>query len=369
MPSPIKPIILIVDDTPANLQVLGNLLKQINCQIAVAMNGQQALDTVNKIKPDLILLDVMMPVMNGYEVCKKLKENEKTQDIPVIFLTAKTETTDIVEGLEIGAVDYITKPFVGSELLARVHTHLSLKATKEKLQEEIDTKNKFFSIISHDLRGSIGVSLSYSKILKENSQYLSEEEIKEIYNDLETSSQSTLDLLDNLLKWARLQSGVLQINPEIIHIDEIVNNNLKAIKDRASLKEITLKATIDNQNQVFADKNMVDLVIRNLLTNAIKFTPRGGEINIKTELNKKLLQVSIADNGVGIEPERVEKIFNVKQNSSTSGTEKEKGNGLGLILCKEFVEHNGGNIKAESILKQGTTMSFTLPIENKTILA
>ena len=141
------PTILIVDDVPKNIQVLGTLLNNFECELAVAMNGQQALDTVAKIKPDLILLDVMMPIMDGHEVCRRLKASEKTKDIPVIFITAKSESEDIINGFELGAVDYITKPFIGSELLARVKTHLSLKKLKnhsrKKLQQKINSSPLF----------------------------------------------------------------------------------------------------------------------------------------------------------------------------------------------------------------------------------
>ena len=130
-----KPVILIVDDVPKNIQVLGNYLRKVDCDLAAAMNGHQALNTVSKIKPDLILLDIMMPDLDGHEVCRRLKSNEQTKNIPVIFLSAKSETDDIIKGFELGAVDYITKPFIGQELLARVNTHLTLKKLKECLEK------------------------------------------------------------------------------------------------------------------------------------------------------------------------------------------------------------------------------------------
>src|SRR4030043_1705809 len=162
---PKKPMILIVDDVPKNLQLLGTLLREIDCDITVAMNGQQALETVPKVSPDLILLDVVMPEMNGFEVCKKLKSLPKTKDIPVIFLTAKTETKDIVKGFELGAVDYITKPFIGSGLIARVNTHLSLRHTQEELRQANATKDKFFSLIAHDLRTPFAILIGFSEYL------------------------------------------------------------------------------------------------------------------------------------------------------------------------------------------------------------
>ena len=142
-----KPVILIVDDVPKNVQVLGNYLQQVDCDLAVAMNGHQALNTVSRLKPDLILLDVMMPSMDGHEVCRRLKRNNQTKDIPIIFLSAKSETEDIIKGFELGAVDYIAKPFIGCELLARVKTHLALKQLKESLEiKKNNSKNEEFQV-------------------------------------------------------------------------------------------------------------------------------------------------------------------------------------------------------------------------------
>jgi two-component system sensor histidine kinase/response regulator len=157
-----KPLIFIVDDVPGNLQVLIHILKQEEYRIAAAGNGHQALDMIPAARPDLVLLDIMMPGMDGYEVCRQLKTNPAAADIPIIFLTAKAETADIVKGFELGAVDYVTKPFNPAELLVRVKTHLELKFSREKLTDLIAARDKFFSIIAHDLRNPVqNLILSY----------------------------------------------------------------------------------------------------------------------------------------------------------------------------------------------------------------
>ena len=165
-------VVLIVDDIPENLQVLGNILSAYGLDIGVATDGLQALENVKFQKPDLILLDIMMPGMDGFEVCEKLKSNPETSNIPVIFLTAKSQTEDIVKGFEVGAVDYVTKPFNSAELLVRVFNHLELKKAKDKierqndeLKEMNDAKNKFFSIISHDLRGPFSGLLGLTSLI------------------------------------------------------------------------------------------------------------------------------------------------------------------------------------------------------------
>lgn len=356
-----KPIILIVDDVPKNIQVLGTLLAKFDCELAVAMNGQQALDTVKKIKPDLILLDVMMPIMDGHETCKHLKNNNATKDIPVIFLSAKTETEDIVKGFELGAVDYVPKPFIGSELVARVKTHLTLKKAQRILEEEVATKNKFFSILSHDLRGAFGIIMNFVELIQDNRDLLSKEEIDELLNDIGHTSKNTLELLENLLKWARSQTGAIKFKPEKLELKQLFSQIYEKQQSIAQAKDIALTATANDGELVLGDFNMILLVIRNLVANSIKFTNKGGSVNIYAEEKDQYLKIIISDTGVGIAHEKIDKLFSIDSKTTTQGTDNEQGNGLGLILCKEFVKQNGGNIGIESTLNEGTKVWFTLP--------
>ena len=357
-----KPIILIVDDVPKNIQVLGTLLNKIDCELAVAMNGQQALDTVKKIMPDLILLDIMMPVMDGLEVCERLKKDENTKEIPIIFLTAKIETDDIIKGFEMGAVDYVTKPFIGRELVARVKTHLDYKQIKDNLKEEVASKNKFLSIITHDLRSSFGIVSSFVKIIQENKESLSDEEILEILNDIGNTTKTTLELLENLLNWARSQTGTLNKKPEILNLNYLINELVNSNKKAAEKKSIQIVyEKNDNLFPVLADKNMTLLVIRNLISNALKFTPQNGEIKISDQNEEEQVRIVVSDTGVGIPSNTVEKLFSIHHKVSTYGTEKEAGNGLGLILCKEFILQHNGEIGIESEVEKGTCVWFTLP--------
>ncbi|MDX8340822.1 hybrid sensor histidine kinase/response regulator [Draconibacterium sp. IB214405] len=356
-----KPIILIVDDVPKNIQVLGTLLAKFDCELAIAMNGQQALDTVEKVKPDLILLDVMMPILDGHETCRILKSNEKTKDIPVIFLSAKTETEDIVKGFELGAVDYVTKPFIGSELLARVKTHLTLKTTQNLLGQEVTSKNKFFSIISHDLRGAFGIIMNFVQIIQENEQFLSKEEIDELLNDIGNTSKNTLDLLENLLRWARSQTGSIKFEPENHNLLEILCDVVRKQEHIAQAKSIALEYEIDAPLHVYGDKNMIFVILRNIIANAIKFTHAEGKILISGEDLGDSVKIMVTDNGTGIKPEVIEKLFSIHTKVSTHGTEQEQGNGLGLVLCHEFVKRNKGKIGIDSVYGEGTTVWFTLP--------
>lgn len=356
-----KPIILIVDDVPRNIQVLGTLLAKFDCELAIAMNGKQALDTVDKIKPDLILLDVMMPIMDGHETIRHLKSNDKTKDIPVIFLSAKTETEDIITGFELGAVDYVTKPFIGKELVARVKTHLSLKRTQDILNDEIASKNKFFSIISHDLRGAFGIIMSFVEIIQSNRDILSQEEIDELFTDIGSTSKNTLELLENLVRWARSQSGSIKYKPENIKIQELFEEISESHKNIAQAKQIQIEVLSSANADAFGDKNMINVVLRNLVSNAIKYTKINGKISLLCENYNDELKISVSDTGVGIAPEIIDKLFTIETKVSTQGTENEQGNGLGLVLCREFVKRNKGDIGIKSKPGEGTQIWFTIP--------
>lgn len=356
-----KPIILIVDDVPTNIQVLGTLLAKFNCELAVAMNGQQALDVVDKIHPDLILLDVMMPVMDGHEACRRLKSQDSTKDIPIIFLSAKSETDDIVKGFKLGAVDYVTKPFIGKELVARVKTHLALKQTQKILADELQSKDQFFSIISHDLRGAFGIIMSFVDLIQNNRDYLSEQEIDELLNDIGYTSRNTLDLLDNLLQWARSQTGAIKYAPENIQLEKLMMEICEQHKNIASAKEIEMVTHSDGSHKVMADKNMVKLILRNLVVNALKYTNKNGKIELISESLDRMIKVTIADSGIGIDPHKIKNLFSIEKKTSTQGTAKEQGHGLGLILTKEFVQLNGGEIGIDSEPGKGTKVWITLP--------
>ncbi len=357
-----NPIILIVDDVPRNIQVLGTLLKKTDVELAVATSGQQALNTVTRIKPDLILLDIMMPGMDGFEVCRKLKANEETKNIPVIFLSAKNETEDIIAGFELGAVDYITKPIVGIELLTRVKTHLAYREIKMQLEEEMVARDKFFSIISHDLHSSFGIILSFVQLLSNNRNSISDQEIGEFLSDIENTTKNSLELLENLLEWARSQSGGIRFNPVKLNLSSIITEILKSSGEIATNKKIKLTSTVGSQF-VVADRNMLLLIFRNLVSNAIKFTPVGGQIFISSNVLNNTVKISVADSGVGLDQSKIEQLFRIDQKVSTPGTQNEQGNGLGLILCREFILHHGGEIGIDSIPEKGTTVWFTLPLK------
>jgi signal transduction histidine kinase len=361
-------LVLIVDDNPQNLKVLGNTLWENKISPIIVKNGADALRLLKKKKPDLILLDVMMPKMDGFEVCKRLKQNAATKDIPVIFLTAKTEIENIIEGLEVGGVDYIAKPFNPRELMARVNTHLELKAArdtillqKEALKQANAAKDKFFAIISHDLGNLFNVLIGFGSILITKKNRLNLDQKEEFLQLMLESSKKGHNLLRNLLAWSKSQTNNIVSNPTLLNLQQIVNDNIELSSSQASSKNLKLFSSVSDDITVFADKNMLNTVIRNLLSNAIKFTPEKGRIEISSELKENEVEILISDTGIGISPQDIKKIFRLDVNPRSIGTAKEKGSGLGLILCKEFIEKNGGSIRVESEEGKGSRFYIRLP--------
>ncbi len=224
------------------------------------------------------------------------------------------------------------------------------------------TKDKFFSIISHDLRNPLSTFKDGLKILMTDSDSIEKEDREEIINTLRKNADTTFELLENLLSWSRLQMGKFPFQPEKFIVNGLLSFNISLLESQAKRKQIFLKYVIDDVYQVYADKNMVSSVFRNILSNAIKFTPIGGKINIDIYKGVKKLKITITDNGVGMNDEVLSSLFKIDSAGSKEGTKGEKGTGLGLILCKEFVELNSGEIKVQSQPSKGSTFSFTIPI-------
>lgn len=355
-------LILLVDDSPLNLQVLGTLLEDIY-STAIAGNGTQALNFVEQRVPDLILLDIMMPDLDGFEVCERLQASPKTRDVPVIFLTAKTETEDIVKGLNMGAVDYVTKPFQKAELLARVATHLDLRRAKQQLQELNATKDRFFSIMAHDLRTPFSGLVGLTEVIMNNIELYDAEKLKQMLGLQLEAVKNLFTLLENLLTWSRMQRGALEFTPQLLNLRDVVDYNIKLITPAADQKNITLESHVEHGIPVYADVNMLNTVLRNLLSNGVKFTKTGGTITVSASQEEKSVEVCVADTGIGINADGQAKLFRIDAQYRRPGTADEKGTGLGLILCKDFIERHGGTIRVSSTVHVGTSFFLTLPSE------
>lgn len=223
------------------------------------------------------------------------------------------------------------------------------------------TKDKFFSILAHDLKGPFGSIAGLSEYLVEQVKEKDYEKFREIANAILQSSNKVMDLLTNLMTWAQIQSGRMEYNPEYFEMKPLVQEAKQLLNGIAGQKSIIIEDTKMTNSKVFADKEMISTVLRNLISNALKFTNTDGKITISAENKENKLTVTITDDGVGISEDRINKLFHIAENQSTSGTQNEKGTGLGLILCKEFIEKNNGRIWVKSIVGNGSSFSFSLP--------
>ena len=363
--------ILIVDDVMSNVLLLKVLLTNEKFAIATASNGRQALEQVEKENPDLVLLDVMMPDMSGFEVAQHLKSNPNTADIPIIFLTALNSTADIVKGFQVGANDFISKPFNKEELIIRVTHQISLVAAKrlilsktEELQRTIAGRDKLYSVIAHDLRSPMG---SIKMVLNMLILNLPSEKIgAEMYELLTMANQTTEDvfsLLDNLLKWTKSQIGKLNVVYQDVDLVEVTDGVIEIFSMVASLKKIRIHEMKPEKMMVNADIDMLKTVVRTLLSNAIKFSKENSEVLVKMEEVDGMAVVSVQDYGCGISEEGQKKLLHTDTHFSTFGTNNEEGSGLGLLLCKDFVVKNGGKLWFTSKEGEGSIFSFSIPVK------
>ena len=361
--------ILVVDDVVSNVLLLKILLTKENFKVLTANNGYTCIEIAQNNHPDLILLDVMMPDINGFETAEKLKSDPATADIPIIFLTALNAPSDLVKGFQVGANDCLTKPFNKEELVMRVMRQIQLVFAKRiiesqnaELKRTISNRDKMYSVIAHDLRSPMAsIRMVLNLLVSTISSELIGEELFSLLDKANKESEETHDLLDNLLKWTKSQTGRLNV----VHQNFDISDVLIGIEDIFSLIAENKKQKINFDKQtgsimVRADKDMLNTVLRNFMSNAIKFTPEGKDIDILVDKQDKFVKVSIRDHGVGISPERIATLFSAGQ--TTYGTNNEEGSGLGLQLCQDFARKNGGDVMVESVLGEGSTFSVFVPL-------
>lgn len=314
----------------------------------------------------------MMPGMNGYEVCSVIKSEEASRDIPVIFLTARADSSDIVKGFEIGGQDYITKPFNAKELLARVQTHLTIRRMQkdlidqnEELKKINDEKNQILGIAAHDLRNPLATIMGYIEFL--GYKFKSDEEIKRIFDLIYNSSKYMSSLLEEILDIAAIQSGKIHLSFEKCDIANIIQNISDVNSMISSKKNIKIEFVSDNSISNFItyiDKNKFNQILNNLLSNAIKFSPFDTTIRLELEKKEDRFIVIISDQGQGIPEKEQGRLFKPFAKISTKGTAGEKSTGLGLAIVKRIVETLGGDISFKSKEKEGTSFRVELPLVN-----
>jgi len=241
-----------------------------------------------------------------------------------------------------------------------------LRIANEKLKHEVEIKNRFFSIIAHDLKSPFTSLLGMTYLMSQKADNFSKDKLVELAAGVNEAGEQVFGLLQNLLEWARFQIGGGTFEPQIISLPDLARESIDVLTPVATDKDITLTNEIKNAT-AYADRDMIQTVIRNLVANSLKFTPRGGSVEVSSDEQRDLVQVTVTDSGVGIPEEQISKIFAIDQKTSTRGTDGEVGTGLGLPLCKEMLEKNGGNIWVESQLGEGSRFHFVLPTSNEKI--
>lgn len=361
-----KPTVLVVDDQPKNLQLVAAVLKD-DYKLLIADSGDKALRAAFDKQPNLILLDVMMPEMSGFDIAKRLKEEPRTADIPIVFLTAKSDTSDVVKGLELGGVDYILKPFHRLELLQRIRTQVKLDLQRREIRQKTEAlnelneeKTKLLSVLSHDLRNLIGGSMGLLQIMESDFELLSEAEVREFIGMVSASTTQTYSLMEDLLAWLKSQTGAMKMNRQTLSLKELTESVAALYASQARQKSISIRIDAPEEILFVADRNMMETVMRNLITNAIKFSHAGGEVRIRGRSAEGQVVVDVRDVGVGMTKERLDKLWSVFFESET-GTDGEKGSGIGLNLCLKYVQKHGGTISAASELGKGSVFTIRIP--------
>lgn len=353
------PLILVVDDQPRNLQLVAAVLKS-SYRLLIADSGEKAIRAAKEKRPNLILMDVMMPDMSGYEATAALKADPLTADIPVIFLTARGDTEDLLQGFQLGGVDYILKPFVRQELLQRVQTHVRLDLQRRELNHLNEEKSKLLSVLSHDLRNLIGGNMGLLQILESDYDELSTKEIKEFIAMISSSNTQTFNLMDDLLSWLKSQNRELRMLPVPILVSPVIEEVVALFTNALRQKRLTVEVRCTEGLVITADQNMFETILRNLLNNAIKFSKLDSSIELRIEAQEGETLFSVQDHGIGMSAEKVSRIWSTVFESDP-GTAGERGSGVGLNLCRSYVENHGGRIWVDSELGAGTTFHFTIP--------
>jgi two-component system sensor histidine kinase/response regulator len=361
--------ILIVDDVMSNVLLLKILLTNEKFQVCTANCGNACIEQARKEHPDLILLDVMMPDINGFDTAVIMKKDDELKDIPIIFLTALNTPQDLVKGFQVGASDFLTKPFNKEELIMRVMQQISLVAAKRIIQKQnkelkatLNNRDKMYSVIAHDLRSPMAsIRMVLNLVVQSTSADTVGPELYTLLDQANRESEEVHDLLDNLLKWTKSQTGRLNVVLQDLDLNDIIPGVVEIFEMIAQTKHITLDLQkTEDPLKVHADNDMLKTVLRNFMSNAIKFSPENSTIQILMANEGDFARVSVKDQGVGIAADRLDTIFH--KGETTYGTGGEEGSGLGLQLCQDFARKNGGDCYVESVEGQGSTFSFTVPL-------
>jgi signal transduction histidine kinase len=376
--------LLIVDDVPANVSVLFDFLTAARFKVLVAQDGKRAIQKSSYAQPDLILLDVMMPGMDGFEVCEILKAQEKTKDIPIIFMTALADTVDKVKGFNLGAADYITKPIQSEEVLARINTHLGFRRLQQQLEartrelerrniehkqarQEAELANRsksiFLANMSHELRTPLNAIIGYSDLIADEAADMGYDDIILDLDKIQTAAKQLLAIISDVLDIAKIEADRVELKIVEIDIATLVNEVVTVIEPVLEGNQLTVNCPADI-GTLHTDASKVQQILLNLLNNAAKFTSKG-KITFSVERSAEWISFKVADTGIGISPEKIDYIFQPFTQADGSTTRQYGGTGLGLTICKHYCRLLDGQVSMESEEGKGSVFTVMFPFKIK----
>ncbi|GAB5493979.1 MAG: hybrid sensor histidine kinase/response regulator [Phototrophicaceae bacterium] len=371
--------ILIVDDEPNNLKVLHNLLTQNDYDVRAARDGKTAIEAARATHPDLILLDIKMPNMDGYEACQILKQDEDLADIPVIFISALNNVSDIVKAFQVGGVDYVTKPFQFEEVLARVQNHLTIVYQQRQLRSQhdqieamrqrdhqrfnkiSDVREQFIQAATHDLKNPLAIVMGCADLMSRIDEVRGNPHLNECVDSIQHASKEMMNLVTSMLDLVKMQS-TLTLNLQPVDLRDFIGDLVAGARIKAVERNIELKFTTqESPVPVRVDAHLIQRAMDNLISNAIKYSPDNTVIEVMAMQEGNKVVVHISDEGFGIDSEHLKHIFDPFFRAKKYDGEREiEGTGLGLSIVKELIDQHNGQINVASELGAGTTFSIYL---------
>jgi CheY-like chemotaxis protein len=360
--------VLIVDDEIANVELLARRLEAIGCQTQVASSGERAIALARSEQPDLILLDVMMPGIDGWQTCRRLKSQPETADIPVIFVTAKDRYEDLSKGFEVGGIDYLTKPFEPIELAARVRSAIFTKRLQDELRKTAadlkrmeQSRKELIGMLGHDIRNLANSVVAFMQLVRMGQLEPGRQEFDELLRLSESNISELLRMVNALLDVYKMEEGKLEAMPQAVALAALGDRSIAQVMPEAIAKGIQLESALPSDVSVFVDDGLIVRVLTNLLANAVKHTPSGGKVRVESARDRTLersIVVRVHDTGPGIPADDAPRIFDrFYQGAGRS----RGGSGLGLAFCKLAVELHGGTINVVNPGESGAIVQFTLP--------
>ncbi len=377
------PDILIIEDSKLFADYLSMEISKESYNATSAGTGKEGLEYLEKFIYSLVLLDMELPDCSGIDILKSIRKVHNQTELPVIFISGTTNEQKIIEALECGANDFISKPFSEIKLKIKIKNLLQLResglqlAENLKIQEDLNMqlqkfatelsqmnhdKDLFISVLAHDLKNPFNTLIGFSEVLLLNIRRYDIDKTEKHVKLINQVTHQTYNLLEDLLLWSKSQAGRLPFEPHKIVFIDICDAIIGNMNFQADAKKIAIRSYDPGNTQIMADFNMLKTILRNLISNAIKFTDENGEIIIAIEKKDSNAIICVSDNGIGISKANLSKLFSTTQLFTTNGTAQEKGSGLGLLLCKDFVEKHGGKIWVESESGKGSDFKFTIPL-------